>query len=70
MADLEGRTIIISGVSQEEVISGVTAHKPLRRTATDEEVAEVVVFVTSARAGGITGQTLLSTPEVRGPPPG
>lgn len=47
------------GVSQEEVIAGLTANMPLRRMATDEEVAEVVVFLASPRASGITGQTLL-----------
>ena len=46
------------GVSQEEVVSGLTAHMPLRRMATDEEVAEAVVFLASPRASGITGQTL------------
>jgi NAD(P)-dependent dehydrogenase (short-subunit alcohol dehydrogenase family) len=41
------------------VLGELTAHMPLRRMATDGEVAEAIVFFASARAGGITGQTLL-----------
>jgi NAD(P)-dependent dehydrogenase (short-subunit alcohol dehydrogenase family) len=47
------------GVSQEEVLGELTGHMPLRRMATDGEVAEAIVFFASQRAGGITGQTLL-----------
>lgn len=46
------------GVSREEVIAGLTDRMPLRRMATDGEVAEAVVFLASPRASGITGQTL------------
>ena len=37
----------------------MTAHMPLRRMATDGEVAESLVFFASPRSNGITGQTLL-----------
>jgi NAD(P)-dependent dehydrogenase (short-subunit alcohol dehydrogenase family) len=47
------------GVSHEEVLGELTGHMPLRRMATDGEVAEAIAFFASARAGGITGQTLL-----------
>lgn len=46
-------------VAPEEVVRELTAHMPLKRMATDTEVAEAIVFFASDRAGGITGQTLL-----------
>jgi NAD(P)-dependent dehydrogenase (short-subunit alcohol dehydrogenase family) len=47
------------GVAPEVVAGEITAHMPLKRMATDGEVAETVVFFASPRAGGVTGQTLL-----------
>lgn len=47
------------GVDAEVVLAEMTAHMPLRRMATDEEVGEALVFFASPRSGGITGQTLL-----------
>src|SRR5438309_7739960 len=47
------------GVGQDAVLGELTATMPLRRMATDGEVAETIVFFASPRAGGITGQTLL-----------
>ena len=47
------------GVSPDEVLGELTAHMPLRRMATDGEVAEALVFFASPRSAGITGQTLL-----------
>jgi NAD(P)-dependent dehydrogenase (short-subunit alcohol dehydrogenase family) len=47
------------GVSQEQVLTELTAHMPLQRMATDGEVAETIVFFASPRAAGITGQTIL-----------
>jgi NAD(P)-dependent dehydrogenase (short-subunit alcohol dehydrogenase family) len=48
-----------AGVSDEEQLAKMTAHMPLRRMATDAEVAESLVFFASPRSAGITGQTLL-----------
>lgn len=47
------------GVDAEVVLGEMTATFPLRRMATDGEVAETLVFFASPRSGGITGQTLL-----------
>lgn len=47
------------GVAADVVLAEMTAHMPLRRMATDGEVAESLVFFASPRSNGITGQTLL-----------
>ena len=47
------------GVSFDEMMAEMTASMPLRRMATDGDVAEALVFFASPRANGITGQTLL-----------
>lgn len=47
------------GITPEEQLEEMTAHMPLRRMATDGEVAESLVFFASPRSAGITGQTLL-----------
>jgi NAD(P)-dependent dehydrogenase (short-subunit alcohol dehydrogenase family) len=48
-----------AGITAEEQLEQMTAHMPLRRMATDGEVAESLVFFASPRSNGITGQTLL-----------
>jgi len=48
-----------AGITPEEQLAIMTAHMPLRRMATDGEVAESLVFFASPRSNGITGQTLL-----------
>jgi enoyl-[acyl-carrier-protein] reductase (NADH) len=47
------------GITPEAQLEEMTAHMPLRRMATDGEVAESLVFFASPRSHGITGQTLL-----------
>jgi NAD(P)-dependent dehydrogenase (short-subunit alcohol dehydrogenase family) len=47
------------GVDEDVVLGELTERMPLRRMASDGEVAETIVFFASDRAGGITGQTLL-----------
>lgn len=47
------------GVTPDVVLAELCAPMALQRMATDEEVAEALVFFASPRAGGITGQTLL-----------
>jgi NAD(P)-dependent dehydrogenase (short-subunit alcohol dehydrogenase family) len=47
------------GVDPSVVLGELTAHMPLRRMATDGEVAEALCFFASPRSAGITGQTLL-----------
>jgi NAD(P)-dependent dehydrogenase (short-subunit alcohol dehydrogenase family) len=46
------------GVEPQEVIDEITGSFPLRRMVTDGEVAEVIAFLASDRAAGVTGQTL------------
>jgi NAD(P)-dependent dehydrogenase (short-subunit alcohol dehydrogenase family) len=47
------------GVSEEAVLTRLTKDMPLQRMPTDAEVAEAVIFLSSPRASGITGQSLL-----------
>jgi NAD(P)-dependent dehydrogenase (short-subunit alcohol dehydrogenase family) len=46
------------GMSREEVKGGLTKEMALKDMATDDDVAEAIVFMASDRAKGITGQTL------------
>jgi NAD(P)-dependent dehydrogenase (short-subunit alcohol dehydrogenase family) len=46
------------GVDAAEVLAQVTREIPLRRISTADEIAEAVVFLLSARASAITGQSL------------
>jgi NAD(P)-dependent dehydrogenase (short-subunit alcohol dehydrogenase family) len=46
------------GVSEADVIAGITANMPLGEIPADEDVAESVVFLLSDRARMITGQSL------------
>jgi NAD(P)-dependent dehydrogenase (short-subunit alcohol dehydrogenase family) len=46
------------GVEPEVVVHEIAGKFPLRRMVTDGEVAEVIAFVASPRAAGITGQSL------------
>jgi NAD(P)-dependent dehydrogenase (short-subunit alcohol dehydrogenase family) len=47
------------GVSEDVVLARLTSDMPLQRMPTDAEVAEAVIFLSSRRASGITGQSLL-----------
>jgi NAD(P)-dependent dehydrogenase (short-subunit alcohol dehydrogenase family) len=47
------------GVSEDVVLARLTSDMPLQRMPTDAEVAEAVIFLSSPRASGITGQSLL-----------
>jgi NAD(P)-dependent dehydrogenase (short-subunit alcohol dehydrogenase family) len=53
------RTAEQRGVASDTVLAEITARMPLRRMATDGEVAEAIAFLLSDRASGITGQTLM-----------
>jgi NAD(P)-dependent dehydrogenase (short-subunit alcohol dehydrogenase family) len=46
------------GVEPDVVLHEITGNFPLRRMVTDAEVAEVIAFLASDRAAGITGQSL------------
>ena len=52
------RSTDASAVTPEAVFEQVAALTPLRRVCTPEEVAEVVVFLASPSARGMTGQNL------------
>jgi NAD(P)-dependent dehydrogenase (short-subunit alcohol dehydrogenase family) len=47
------------GVDPATVLAELTADWPMRRMATDGDVAEAIAFLLSGRAAGITGQTLM-----------
>lgn len=47
------------GVSEEEVLRGITENIPLGEMAADEDVAQAAAFLASDRARMITGQTLM-----------
>jgi NAD(P)-dependent dehydrogenase (short-subunit alcohol dehydrogenase family) len=47
------------GVTEDEVIAGITANMPLGEIPSDGDVAEAVVFFASDRARMITAQTLM-----------
>jgi NAD(P)-dependent dehydrogenase (short-subunit alcohol dehydrogenase family) len=47
------------GVSEAEVIAGITANMPLGEIPSDGDVAEAVVFFASDRARMVTAQTLM-----------
>lgn len=48
-----------AGITPEAQLEKMTSHMPLRKMATDGDVAESLVFFASPRSNGITGQTLL-----------
>ncbi len=59
---VEGYAKMLAGaaaITPEAQWEQMTAHMPLRRMATDGEVAESLVSFASPRTAGITGQTLL-----------
>jgi len=49
----------VEGIPEQQVIDRVAKDIPLRRFGTAEEVARVVVFLSSAAAGYVTGQSVL-----------
>jgi NAD(P)-dependent dehydrogenase (short-subunit alcohol dehydrogenase family) len=46
------------GVSEDDIIAGITGNMPLGEIPADEDVAEAVVFLLSDRARMITGQSI------------
>lgn len=53
-----GAELIATGGLPEAALATATANIPLRRFGSAEDVAELVCFLASARAGFITGQTI------------
>lgn len=47
------------GISEQEVIDGITANMPLGEIPKDDDVAEAIIFFCSNRSRMITGETLL-----------
>jgi len=47
------------GVPEDEIVRDITSNMPLGEIPADEAVADAVIFLCSARARMITGQTLL-----------
>ncbi|MFT5443338.1 MAG: NAD(P)-dependent dehydrogenase (short-subunit alcohol dehydrogenase family) [Myxococcota bacterium] len=47
------------GVSEQQVIDGITANMPLGEIPKDDDVAEAIIFFCSNRSRMITGETLL-----------
>ncbi|MGE3620793.1 MAG: SDR family NAD(P)-dependent oxidoreductase [Acidimicrobiia bacterium] len=54
-----GRFVRETGRSRDEVVAEFTASIPLRRVASPAEVADVITFLASARAGYVTGTCVL-----------
>ena len=46
------------GVSNEEIIEGITSNMAIKEIPADEDVAEAAIFLCSDRARMITGQSL------------
>ncbi|HEX7097380.1 MAG TPA: SDR family oxidoreductase [Acidimicrobiales bacterium] len=46
------------GVSEDDIVNGITVNMPLGEIPADEDVAETVVFLLSDRARMITGQSI------------
>ena len=52
---LADQTAAAKGISREEALEAQEAKVPLGRFAEPEEIADVVVFLCSARASAVTG---------------
>ncbi|OGU67243.1 MAG: 3-oxoacyl-ACP reductase [Stygiobacter sp. RIFOXYC12_FULL_38_8] len=47
------------GVSHEEVLASMAAEVPMKRLARPDEIASMIVYLSSEQAGYITGQTIV-----------